>query len=149
MAGPMLSPITVAAVETIGISAPPIDSWRFPTWTLSLSSGVPAASAAPPNSRCTSPRMIFWAPSTSPASTIAPIWARCCSVNDTPDLVRAVMPLIGSFSALPSWIAEEDMSLPRAVDMSRAAWVAWSKTSLPFPAAFRMFVKVNSRLAPD
>jgi hypothetical protein len=57
--------------------------------------------------------------------------------------------LIGSFSALPSWIAEPDASVPRATDISVMIFVVWLKMSLPAPAWFLMFVNVSSRFWPD
>ena len=109
----------------------------------------PAAAALPPNSLLTSPRMIFWAPRVSPEACSFLTMSFCWSVNVTPDRVSFDRPSFGSFSALPSWVAEVFMSTPSAVHMSSAALVAWSKTSLPLPASLRTLVNVSSRFSPD
>jgi hypothetical protein len=80
--------------------------------------------------------MSFCAPIVSPDLTIAAICFFWSSVNDTPTRCKAVTPLIGSFSALPSWIAEVDASWPNAWDMSARIFVDWSKMSLPLPVLF-------------
>jgi hypothetical protein len=93
--------------------------------------------------------MIFCAPRVSPVSTRVLICSFCEAVNETPTFCNAVTPLIGSFSALPSWIAEPDASVPRATDMSVMIFVAWLKMSLPLPTSFLTFVNVSSRFSPD
>jgi hypothetical protein len=73
----------------------------------------------------------------------------CSSVNVTPDLLSAVMPFTGSFSALPSCLDVDSIDPNPAADRSIAASVAWSKTSLPLPASLRICLNVSSRFAPD
>jgi hypothetical protein len=68
-------------------------------------------------------------------------------VNDTPARDSAVMPLIGSLRALPSWTAAPLASVPNTVAMSRARPVARLKTSLPSPATFLTLVNVSSRFS--
>ena len=58
------------------------------------------------------------------------------------------MPLMGSLSALPSWMADLFMSVPSATDMSSSVPVACLKMSLPLPVSLRMFVKVSSMFSP-
>ena len=142
-------PMMPATVSKIGISCAPTCSCRLPSFVLSLSTGVPAASAAPPNSLDSSSKMIFCAPKMSPVAVSVLICSFCSPVKDTPARDRAVMPLTGSFSAFPSWMLAPLMSVPRAVDISSARPVAWSNMSLFSPTWFLMFVNVSSRLAPD
>jgi hypothetical protein len=85
----------------------------------------------------------------SPLLTSVAIWSFCDFVNDTPTRCSAVTPLIGSFSALPSWIADDFVSWPSATDMSVIVDVAWLKMSLPLPTSLRTFVNVSSRFSPD
>src|SRR6266542_210182 len=100
------TPSVVATLSTTGRNAPPIDSLALPTITFSFVIGSPAAAAAPPNSLPSSPRMIFWACIVLPESTSVLICFFWLSVNDTPTRDNAPTPLIGSFSALPSWMLE-------------------------------------------
>ena len=54
--------------------------------------------------------------------------------------------MIGSFSALPSCIADWVMSCPSATAMSSATFVASSKILLPLPVSLRMFVNVKQHV---
>jgi hypothetical protein len=121
--------------------ASPKTSFR---WAMAPLNPPPAAFAAPPNSVFSSFRMSFCAPIVSPLLTIAAIWSFCAAVNDTPTRCRAVTPLMGSFSALPTWMVEPCRSVPSAVDRFRAAFVPWVKMSLPLPASLRTLVNVAS-----
>ena len=106
----------------------------------------PCAANDPPNSRLSSARMIFCAPSRSPdfcSCLICLIWPL---VKVTPARCSLVSPLVGSLSALPTCIAvlvRPSGPLPSAVFMSRTASSVGSKASL------WMLVKVNSMFSPD
>ena len=90
----------------IGITVIAKDSNTSPSIFFNMSSCpakvFPAASADPPNSFCNSSRITVCAAATSPASTIDLIMFFCSSVKVTPTLVKADIPAIGSFKALPS-----------------------------------------------
>ena len=120
----------------------PKSSDRLPTSLASwvYGSTLAAASAAPPNWVSSSCRIMVCAPATSPDSTRAAICSFCCAVNCTPARPRAVTPLIGSFSALPTCTDALVRSVPRRVDRFRMATCALSNC---VPVTF---VKV-SRLA--
>ena len=136
-----------AASETLGPRNPPIVSSRFFQETLSLSKGSACAFALPANSRRSSRRMIFWAPSVSPLLTSALIWSCCCLVNETPTRRSAVMPFTGSLRALPTAIVLLRRLVPIAALMSVISPVAVSKTLLPLPASLRTRVKVSRRFS--
>ena len=70
-------------------------------------------------------------------------------MKETPTLVRADSPLIGSLRALPNLMASPDALVPIALARSTMMPVVWVKMSLPAPAWFLMFLKVRRRLAPS
>jgi hypothetical protein len=141
--------IFVATVSTTGARPRPIASSTFPTATFILSVAVACAAADPPNSFESSRRISFCASAAFPPSTSALIWSFCCFVNDTPTALQRGTPLIGSFSAFPTWSALDFVSCPSATDMSVMTRVARSKILLPLPASLRTFVNVSSRFSPD
>jgi hypothetical protein len=79
----------------------------------------------------------------------------CCWVNVTPTRPRAVMPLTGSLSALPTWMEADLRSTSPPDDAAMAAAMsvivrpAWSKILLPLPTSLRTFLKVRSMLRPE
>ena len=77
------------------------------------------------------------------------IWVFWLSENETPTRVNAETPLVGSLSALPSWMAEDFTSVPMAADMSTMSWEVWEKTPLACPALLATFPNVRSRFCPD
>ena len=102
------------------------------------------ASPDPPNSLVSSAKISFCACIVLPDSTSTLIWSVWDSVNETPTFFSAVTPLIGSFSAFPSWVM---LAVGIARCMSTNAVTVWSKMSLPLPTALRTLVNVSSRFA--
>ena len=72
-------------------------------------------------------RITSCASSTLPDSTRVLIFSFSASVNVTPDLANAVIPLIGSCNALPNCVADCSASPKPAAAKSNAAFVALSK----------------------
>ena len=117
----------------IGTRMSPMDSETCENATLSLSVSFAVASAVPPTWVSIALRMRSWASSVRFVSTRVLIFSFSCAVNETPDFASAAMPLIGSWSALPSCTAFDSASPKPAAARSMAAFVARSKA--PFTSS--------------
>ena len=101
----MMGARAVAISVTAGPSPAPTVSWSSPQAICIFCTPVTVAAAVPPTCFSTALKIMSWALRAWPPSTRALILAFSASVKDTPDLARAVMPLTGSWRALPSWMA--------------------------------------------
>ena len=118
------------------------DSWLNATFILSLSFAV--ASAVPPTCVSIADSTISWASKILLLSTSVLILSFSCWVKVTPDLASAVMPLIGSFNALPSCTAFVSASPKPAAAKSIAAFVARSNAPFTSSALSASSLNVNN-----
>ncbi len=119
--------------SVMGPVAPEEDSSRSPkafdTAWIAPPSVSRIARAVSPYCRLSSSKIKRCAPAVLPSSIRSLMVAFCSSVNLVPALDRASRPVMGSSSALPSWMAALRRSVPSAVDRFRTASVAPANAS--------------------